>query len=159
MCSHTHTRTEWIQHCKAHTTTNEHASAIIINAIIPLESLLRSLLPPRSRSFSLPLTRSVCNFYFQFSLFRLQQLNNNNNNNNCNANRRVKWIKRFLKLYAKWNLNCRFLSKEGAKVRCGCLWEIAKVFTCVCKLNYANQINVKSVKRHNKIRKTTERKR
>lgn len=158
MCSHTHTRTEWIQHCKAHTTTNEHASAIIINAIIPLESLLRSLLPPRSRSFSLPLTRSVCNFYFQFSLFRLQQLNNNNNNN-CNANRRVKWIKRFLKLYAKWNLNCRFLAKEGAKVRCGCVWEIAKVFTCVCKLNYANQINVKSVKRHNKIRKTTERKR
>lgn len=45
ICVVTHTRTEWIQHCKAHTTTNEHASAIIINAIIPLESLFRSLLP------------------------------------------------------------------------------------------------------------------
>lgn len=53
-----------------------------------------------------------------------------------------------------------FSGKGGSKsaVRV-CVVEIAKVFTCVCKLNYANQINVKSVKRHNKIRKTTERKR
>lgn len=69
------------------------------------------------------------------------------------ANRRVKWIKRFLKLYAKWNLNCRFLGNLRACV-CVC-GKIAKVFTCVCKLNYANQINVKSVKRHNKISETT----
>lgn len=52
-----------------------------------------------------------------------------------------------------------FSVQGGSKSVCGCVWEIAKVFTCVCKLNYANQINVKSVKRHNKIRKTTERKR
>lgn len=46
----------------------------------------------------------------------------------------------------------------GVRV-CACVCgKIAKVFTCVCKLNYANQINVKSVKRHNKITESRKKK-